>query len=80
MVRREPPKVCSPPLADIQRETSPAVAVPGGRVIRLDRVSVRYGRGAHAIAAAEDPRRIAADWQERLEKFQQMRQKYLIYK
>jgi peptide/nickel transport system ATP-binding protein len=54
MVRREPPKVCSPPLADIQRETSPAVAVPGGRVIRLDRVSVRYGRGAHAIAAAED--------------------------
>jgi uncharacterized protein YbbC (DUF1343 family) len=33
-----------------------------------------------AIAAEEDPRRIAADWQERLEKFQQMRQKYLIYK
>ncbi len=33
-----------------------------------------------AIAAGEDPRRIAADWQERLEKFQQTRQKYLIYK
>jgi uncharacterized protein YbbC (DUF1343 family)/CubicO group peptidase (beta-lactamase class C family) len=33
-----------------------------------------------AIAAGEDPRRIAVDWQERLEKFQQMRQKYLIYK
>ena len=33
-----------------------------------------------AIAAGQDPRRIAADWQERLEKFQQMRQKYLIYK
>jgi uncharacterized protein YbbC (DUF1343 family)/CubicO group peptidase (beta-lactamase class C family) len=33
-----------------------------------------------AIAAGEDPRRIAADWQERLGKFQQMRQKYLIYK
>lgn len=33
-----------------------------------------------AIAAGEDPRRIAADWQEQLEKFQQMRQKYLIYK
>ena len=33
-----------------------------------------------AIAAGEDPRRIAASWQERLEKFQQMRQKYLIYK
>jgi len=32
-----------------------------------------------AIAAGQDPRRIAADWQERLEKFQQMRQKYLIY-
>jgi uncharacterized protein YbbC (DUF1343 family)/CubicO group peptidase (beta-lactamase class C family) len=33
-----------------------------------------------AIAAGEDPRRIAADWQDRLETFQQMRQKYLIYK
>lgn len=33
-----------------------------------------------AIAAGEDPRRIAADWREPLEKFQQMRQKYLIYK
>lgn len=33
-----------------------------------------------AIAGGEDPRRITADWQERLEKFQQMRQKYLIYK
>ena len=32
------------------------------------------------IAGWEDPRRIAADWQERLEIFQQMRQKYLIYK
>ena len=33
-----------------------------------------------AIVAGEDPRHVAADWQERLEKFQQMRQKYLIYK
>ncbi len=33
-----------------------------------------------AIASGQDPRRIAADWQERLEKFQSMRQKYLIYK
>jgi uncharacterized protein YbbC (DUF1343 family)/CubicO group peptidase (beta-lactamase class C family) len=33
-----------------------------------------------ATAAGEDPRRIAADWEERLGKFQQMRQKYLIYK
>jgi uncharacterized protein YbbC (DUF1343 family)/CubicO group peptidase (beta-lactamase class C family) len=33
-----------------------------------------------AMAAGEDPRRIAADWREGLDKFQQMRQKYLIYK
>jgi uncharacterized protein YbbC (DUF1343 family) len=33
-----------------------------------------------ALVAGEDPRRIAQDWQEGLEKFQQMRQKYLIYK
>jgi uncharacterized protein YbbC (DUF1343 family)/CubicO group peptidase (beta-lactamase class C family) len=33
-----------------------------------------------SVVAGEDPRRIAADWQERLEKFQLMRQKYLIYK
>jgi len=33
-----------------------------------------------ALAKGQDPRRIAQDWQERLEKFQQMRQKYLIYK
>ncbi len=33
-----------------------------------------------AIAKGQDPRRIAQDWQESLEKFQQIRQKYLIYK
>jgi len=33
-----------------------------------------------AIEKAEDPRRIAEDWREALEKFQQVRQKYLIYK
>jgi uncharacterized protein YbbC (DUF1343 family)/CubicO group peptidase (beta-lactamase class C family) len=33
-----------------------------------------------AIAQGEDPRRIAQDWQEGLNKFQQVRQKYLIYK
>ena len=33
-----------------------------------------------AIAKGEDPRRIAEDWREALEKFQQVRQKYLIYK
>jgi uncharacterized protein YbbC (DUF1343 family)/CubicO group peptidase (beta-lactamase class C family) len=33
-----------------------------------------------AIAKGQDPRRIALDWQEALDKFQQIRQKYLIYK
>jgi uncharacterized protein YbbC (DUF1343 family)/CubicO group peptidase (beta-lactamase class C family) len=33
-----------------------------------------------AIAAGQDPRRIAEDWREPLEKFMQLRQKYLIYK
>ena len=33
-----------------------------------------------AIAKGDDPRRIAEDWREQLEKFMQARQKYLIYK
>lgn len=33
-----------------------------------------------AIFEGQDPRRIAQDWQERLEAFEQLRQKYLIYK
>jgi uncharacterized protein YbbC (DUF1343 family)/CubicO group peptidase (beta-lactamase class C family) len=33
-----------------------------------------------ALGRGEDPRRIAEDWREALEKFQQLRQKYLIYK
>ncbi len=33
-----------------------------------------------AIMQGEDPRRIAEDWQEPLEKFEELRQKYLIYK
>jgi len=33
-----------------------------------------------AISQGQDPRRIADDWREALEKFQQLRQKYLIYK
>jgi uncharacterized protein YbbC (DUF1343 family)/CubicO group peptidase (beta-lactamase class C family) len=33
-----------------------------------------------SIAKGEDPRRIAEDWREPLEHFQQLRQKYLIYK
>jgi uncharacterized protein YbbC (DUF1343 family)/CubicO group peptidase (beta-lactamase class C family) len=32
-----------------------------------------------ALAKGEDPRRIAQDWQEGLEKFQELRKKYLIY-
>ncbi|HXX01723.1 MAG TPA: DUF1343 domain-containing protein, partial [Candidatus Acidoferrales bacterium] len=33
-----------------------------------------------ALAEGEDPRRIAQDWQEGLEKFEKVREKYLIYK
>ena len=33
-----------------------------------------------AITKGEDPRRIAEDWRETLEKFEQLREKYLIYK
>ncbi len=33
-----------------------------------------------AIASGEDPRRIAEDWQERLEEFVRLREKYLLYK
>jgi uncharacterized protein YbbC (DUF1343 family)/CubicO group peptidase (beta-lactamase class C family) len=33
-----------------------------------------------AVASGQDPRRIAQDWQEELEKFEKVREKYLIYK
>jgi uncharacterized protein YbbC (DUF1343 family)/CubicO group peptidase (beta-lactamase class C family) len=33
-----------------------------------------------ALATGQDPRRIAQDWREDLEKFQKVREKYLIYK
>ena len=33
-----------------------------------------------ALGAGEDPRRIAEEWQERLETFVQLREKYLLYK
>ena len=33
-----------------------------------------------AIASGQDPRRIAEDWRDSLDKFMQVRQKYLIYK
>jgi uncharacterized protein YbbC (DUF1343 family) len=32
------------------------------------------------LMAGEDPRRIAQDWMEGLEKFEKIREKYLIYK
>jgi uncharacterized protein YbbC (DUF1343 family) len=34
----------------------------------------------NAIAAGEDPRRVAEDWQERLDEFVRLREKYLLYK
>jgi hypothetical protein len=33
-----------------------------------------------AITAGQDPRRIAENWREPVERFLQVRQKYLIYK
>jgi uncharacterized protein YbbC (DUF1343 family) len=33
-----------------------------------------------ALVAGQDPRRIAQDWQDGLQKFQKVREKYLIYK
>jgi uncharacterized protein YbbC (DUF1343 family) len=33
-----------------------------------------------ALEAGQDPRRIAGDWEERLEQFRAMREKYLLYK
>jgi uncharacterized protein YbbC (DUF1343 family) len=33
-----------------------------------------------SISQGQDPRRIAEDWRGPLQKFQQLRQKYLIYK
>jgi len=32
-----------------------------------------------ALLAGHDPRRIAQDWQDELEKFEVLRKKYLIY-
>ena len=49
---------------------------------KLDRITeLLVNQGVYdALVAGQDPRRIAQDWQQDLEKFQQMRQKYLIYK
>ena len=48
----------------------------------MDRMIELLGNQAvyDAIASGQDPRRIADDWREPLEKFLQVRQKYLIYK
>jgi hypothetical protein len=34
----------------------------------------------NSLVHGEDPRRIALDWQDGLQKFQQARERYLIYK
>jgi len=49
---------------------------------KMDRIpELLVNQGVYdALVAGQDPRRIAQDWQQDLEKFQQMRQKYLIYK
>jgi uncharacterized protein YbbC (DUF1343 family)/CubicO group peptidase (beta-lactamase class C family) len=49
---------------------------------KIGRVAELLGNQAafDGLMAGEDPRRIAQDWQEELEKFEVMRQKYLIYK
>jgi uncharacterized protein YbbC (DUF1343 family) len=49
---------------------------------KIGRVAELLGNQAafDGLMAGEDPRRIAQDWQEELQKFEVMRQKYLIYK
>ena len=49
---------------------------------KLERMADRLVNQAvfGAIEAGEDPRRIAEDWQERLEEFVRLREKYLLYK
>jgi uncharacterized protein YbbC (DUF1343 family) len=48
---------------------------------KIDRLSeLLVNQAAYdALLAGEDPRRIAQDWQEELEKFEIVRKKYLIY-
>jgi len=49
---------------------------------KIDRmIELLANRAAYeAIVSGQDPRRIADDWREPLEKFQEMRKKYLLYK
>ncbi len=51
------------------------------RDFKMDRMNDILGNRAvfDAIVRGEDPRRIAEDWREPLEKFEQFRQKYLLY-
>jgi uncharacterized protein YbbC (DUF1343 family)/CubicO group peptidase (beta-lactamase class C family) len=49
---------------------------------KIERMSDLVGNQSayEALVAGQDPRRIAQDWQEGLEKFEKIREKYLIYK
>ncbi len=47
-----------------------------GRMLELHHTQEVYD----ALANGGDPRRIAEDWREPLERFQKLREKYLIYK
>jgi uncharacterized protein YbbC (DUF1343 family) len=48
----------------------------------VDRMSQLVANQAvyEAMSSGRDPQRIASDWQESLDRFQQLRQKYLLYK
>ena len=49
------------------------------KIGRMDQLLVNQA-AFDALIAGEDPRRIAQDWQEGLETFEKLREKYLIYK
>jgi len=48
------------------------------KIAALDRLMVSKA-SLDAIAAGQDPRRVAEDWQEQIERFEAVRAKYLIY-
>jgi len=55
---------------------------PVDALIVPDWLSVKYAPVApvaDAISAGEDPRRIEENWRDELERFQEIRRKYLIY-
>ena len=49
------------------------------KIGRITELLVNQG-AFEGLMAGKDPQRIAQDWQEELEKFEVVRQKYLIYK